>query len=62
MDNIIQSIQQDILNPDRSLATIFLKAKVLAYQLKNDEFKKWIKYESDGYQDPDTLPDYNGKC
>jgi len=58
MNDIIQDIQKDILNPDVSLATILLKAKVLAYKLKNDDLKKWVKNELDGYGDEDTLPDY----
>jgi AbiTii len=56
--DIIQSIQQDILNSNESLANILLKAKVLAHQLKNNEFKRWVKNELDGYDEVDVLPDY----
>lgn len=58
MDDIIESIQQDILRPEVGLNTILLKAKLLAYYLKNNRFKEWVKYELDGYSDPDIVPDY----
>lgn len=58
MNNIIESIQQDIINPSVSLGTILLKAKVLAHQLKNEQFKQWIKAESDGYSETEIVPDY----
>lgn len=58
MDDIIQSIQQDILNPNVSLANILLKAKVLAHRLHNDEFKQWVRNELDGYSEKELIPDY----
>lgn len=58
MDDIVESIQQDILRPEVGLNTILLKAKLLAYHLKNNRFKQWVKYELDGYSDPDIVPDY----
>jgi AbiTii len=56
--NIISQIQTDILNPQTGVETILLKAKVLAYFLGNDDFKKWVKNELDGYKDNNNLPDY----
>lgn len=58
MDDIIKTIQQDILNPKLSMASILIKAKVLAHQLKNDEFKQWVKNELDGYKGTAIIPDY----
>ncbi|MDQ1612479.1 MAG: hypothetical protein QOG00_2410, partial [Pyrinomonadaceae bacterium] len=59
MTDIIETIQRDILDPTVSLATILLKAKVLAHQLKNERFKQWVKYELDGYpNDMDDIPSY----
>jgi AbiTii len=55
---IISQIQVDILNPQTGVETILLKAKVLAYSLGNDDFKKWVKNELDGYKDSNELPDY----
>ena len=54
---IIRQIQDDILSPQTRLESILLKAKVLAYHLGNDDFKKWVKNELDGYGD-NSLPDY----
>jgi hypothetical protein len=54
VNELIQSIQQDILSTNVSLTNILLKAKVLAYQLKNDEFKQWVKNELDGYDSIDS--------
>lgn len=56
--NIVKQIQSDIINPQVSLGTILLKAKVLAYYLGNPELKKWVKNELDGYPNTDNLPDY----
>ena len=47
MNNVIETIQHDILDPAVSLNTILLKAKVLAHQLKNEHFKQWVKHELD---------------
>jgi hypothetical protein len=54
---IIRQIQDDILSPQAGLESILLKAKVLAYYLGNDDFKKWVKNELDGYEN-NELPDY----
>ena len=58
MNNIVKVIQNDILDLETDISSILLKAKVLAYQLKNDNFKKWISSELDGYQDNSVLPHY----
>jgi AbiTii len=58
--SIIKKLQNDILNPDVSLGTILLTAKVLAHYLDNQELKGWVKNELDGYPNIDNLklPDY----
>lgn len=63
MDNIsslIEQIQNDIINPKIGLEDILLKSKVLAHYLNNDEIKKWITYELEGYPDYaiNDFPDY----
>jgi hypothetical protein len=61
MSNILSTVKQiqgDIINPQVRLETILLKAKVLAHYLDNDELKKWVKNELNGYSDRESLPDY----
>ena len=58
MNDIIKRIQQDILDKETSLIDVLLKAKVLAFQLKNDEFTMWVRNELDGYETLEGLPDY----
>ncbi|MBD2570783.1 hypothetical protein [Anabaena lutea] len=58
MDDIVERIQEEILNPEVALHTILLKAKLLAHDLKNDRLKQLVKYELDGYPDIDKVPDY----
>jgi hypothetical protein len=62
MDDIVESIQKDILAPEISLSTVLLKAKLLAHHLKNDSFKQWVKHELDGYPGADEVPDYRVIC
>jgi AbiTii len=57
---IIKQIQDDILSPQAGLESILRKAKVLAHYLGNDDFKKWVKNELDGYL-ASELPDYRIK-
>lgn len=56
--NIIKSIQADIISPESDLHSILLKTKVLAYDLKNEDLKKWVKSEVDGYSTQHDIPDY----
>jgi len=59
MENIINQIQKDILNPETSVSTILRKAKVLASNLKNEEFKAWVDNELNGYfKDNNDIPNY----
>ena len=56
--NIINSIQADIIDPKADLHSILLKTKVLAYRLKNEDLKNWVKSELDGYDEKHDIPDY----
>jgi hypothetical protein len=58
MDDIVESIQREILEPEAELHSILLKAKLLAHHLKNNHFKRWVKCELDGYTDSKKVPDY----
>jgi AbiTii len=54
----IKTIQLDIVTAESNLHSILLKTKVLAYQLKNEDLKKWVKSEIDGYSKRSDIPDY----
>jgi len=55
--SLFDEIQTEILST-ASLSTVLRKAKVLAYRLKNQEFKDWIEHELNGYDNVDSLPKY----
>ena len=55
---IIQQLQDDIVNQEVNLTSVLLKAKILAYRLRHDEFKNWVDSELNGYPDEDSIPCY----
>jgi len=57
--SLIQQLQDDILDQEKSLATVLRKAKVLASILRNEELENWIENELNGYQgDVSNIPTY----
>jgi AbiTii len=54
--SLFDEIQDDIIG-NEDLSVILRKAKVLAYKLKNKEFKDWIENELTGYAGK-PLPEY----
>jgi hypothetical protein len=54
---LLDEIQSEILS-GASLSTALRKAKVLAYRLKNQEFKDWVEHELNGYEETSPLPEY----
>lgn len=52
------AIQELILDSSTSISDILRRAKVLASQLKNQEFKNWVHNELNGYPEGSDLPDY----
>lgn len=54
----INEIIQDITNVEVSLENILRKTTVLAFKVKNERLKKWVKYETDGYDSTLNVPDY----
>jgi hypothetical protein len=55
--SLFDEIQDEILS-SVPLSTVLRKAKVLAYRLKNQEFKDWVEHELNGYDDQSSLPEY----
>lgn len=57
--NLIQELQNDILDPKTNLSSILRRARVLASILRNEEFKKWVDDELNGYKgNNEEIPDY----
>ena len=54
---LIESIIEDLVN-DVPISKILLKAQTIAYTLNNEEFKKWIEQEQNGYPNKKSIPDY----
>lgn len=40
------------------IASVMLKAQMLASLLENDEFSNWVRYEQNGYSDGVIVPEY----
>ena len=58
IEKLISSIQYDIIDPSIDLSSILFKAKILAYRLNNEAFLNWVKFELNGYDSINNLPDY----
>jgi len=56
--NLVEELKNDIVNEKVSLATALRKAKLLAFELKSDEFRKWVDSELSGYRGDVELPKY----
>jgi hypothetical protein len=56
--NVISEIQKEVIDSNSDVTAILRKAKVLAYQLKLNEFKEWVENELNGYKDRATVPPY----
>ena len=59
--SLVAQLQREVVNSGVPISDILRKAKILASQLKNKEFKRWIDAELKGYDNADNLPDYR-KC
>lgn len=56
---LIEDIRDSAVSPDHcSLATLLRKCRVVASKLGNRHLEDWIHYESNGYPDGVTVPDY----
>jgi hypothetical protein len=55
---LLRQLQDDAVNSQVDMTTLFRKARVLAARLKNPEFEQWIKHEMDGYPEEANLPAY----
>ena len=55
---LLRDIQNSAIDSGSSLSNLLRKCKVLAARLQNEELKKWVDSELDGYPTKDDLPTY----
>jgi len=55
---LLRDIQNSAIDSSSSLSNLLRKCKVLAARLQNEELKKWVDSELDGYQTRDEVPKY----
>ena len=53
----INSIMEDLVNPEYKLSETILKVKILANRLKSEKLKNWVEDEINGYEGKD-VPEY----
>lgn len=58
-EQLIQSAIDDLLDSSVNLTNVLLKLKVIAFKLKNEELKKWVNSELNGYKT--EPPEYRKK-
>jgi len=55
---LLRDIQDASIDANVDITVVLRKCKVLAVRLGNEDFKKWIDSELNGYDEDDPLPDY----
>lgn len=55
--NLIESIIYSLTNGD-DISNIMLKTQAVAYYLANEDFKRWVNLEQNGYGENDNIPEY----
>lgn len=56
--SLLREIQNAAVDQNTDVATLLRKCKILAVRLGNEEFKKWVDNELNGYDNADELPEY----
>lgn len=56
--SLIARLQADIVDSGVPISDVLRRARILASLLGNDELKRWVRAELEGYQGVDDLPDY----
>ena len=54
----LESIQADLVDHNKSIASTLLRLRLLAAKLGSDELTEWIKYEAEGYPQEADIPTY----
>jgi|GEM_PF-6057513 len=58
MSRFSELIDQAADQKANTLSDVLMKAKVLASQLRSRKFRQWLDAELNGYEHPETIPDY----
>ena len=56
--NLLDEIRTDLVNESASLSNTLRKAKILASAIGLPEFREWVEFELNGYNDRERVPDY----
>jgi hypothetical protein len=56
--SLLREIQDAAISSEVELTTLLRKCKVLSARLGNDDFKRWVDNELDGYKNAEDLPEY----
>ena len=56
--SLVTRLQADIVDSGVPISDVLRRARILASLLGNDELKRWVRAELEGYQSVDDLPDY----
>ncbi len=55
---MIKELIKNLTHDEISLNQALTRAKLIAYEINNEDFKNWINKELNGYSKDDKLPDY----
>lgn len=55
---LLRELRDDIVDSNKKLSNVLRKAKILASILKNENLKKWVDSELNGYTSAKDVPDY----
>lgn len=55
---LLRNIQDAAVGADVPISTVLRKAQILAARLDHEPLRAWVVGELNGYNDPETLPDY----
>lgn len=56
--SLLREIQSEAVSPTTKVSALLRKCKILAYRLGNENFKKWVDSELNGYAETEILPKY----
>ena len=58
MNKMVIQLQKEIISNEKDVVSLLREAKVISTKLGDDDFKKWIDLELNGYQDYSEIPEY----